>query len=88
MPQTLRIALVTLLWYGALSGLLIFVVAPWLHSGAGYPMQGNVTLAAYQKRATISAAIGYPLVCAALIFGAASRAKRSPLPMPRARRSL
>ena len=88
MPQTLRIALVTLLWYGTLSGLLIFVVAPWLHSGAGYPMQGNVTLPAYQKRATISAAIGYPLVCAVLIFGAASRAKHLPAPTPRERRTL
>ena len=73
MPQPLKIILFTALWYGAASELLIYVVAPWLHTGVGYVLHDGVTLPTYQKRAVISAAIGYPLLCAALIFLAAYR---------------
>ena len=75
MAQAIRIALVTLCWYGAVSALVIGVVAPWLHTGVGYPLQDQVTLPAYTRRATISALLGYPLLCAVLIFSAANRTK-------------
>lgn len=77
MPQPLKIVLVTALWYGAVSALLIYVVAPWLHTGVGYVLYDGVTLPAYQRRAVVSAAIGYPLLCAAFLFLAAYRRKNA-----------
>lgn len=77
MAQAIKIGLITALWYGALSTLLIYVVAPWLHTGVGYNLHDGVTLPMYQKRAIASAAIGYPLLCAVLIFGDAYRRKNA-----------
>jgi len=75
MPQPVKICLLTALWYGALSALLIFAVAPWLHSGAGYAFKDGVTLAHYQRNALVSAGIGYVLLCAVLIWSDANRRK-------------
>ncbi len=80
--HAIKISLITAVWYGALAALLIFVVAPWLHTGVGYAFQDGVTLPIYQKRALASAAIGYPLLCAALIFGSAQRRKNAAQPEP------
>ncbi|MBC8139874.1 MAG: hypothetical protein H7Y38_00375 [Armatimonadetes bacterium] len=73
MPPPLKISLLTAFWYGALSALLIFVVAPWLHAGAGYAFRDGVTLPIYQRNALVSAVIGYVLLCGVLIWGDASR---------------
>ena len=73
MPQPLKICLLTAAWYGAFSALLIFAVAPWLHSGAGYALQDGVTLPMYQRNALVSAAIGYVLLCGVLIWSDANR---------------
>ncbi len=78
MPQQLKIFLLTALWYGVLSALLIFVVAPWLHSGAGYAFKDGVTLPMYQRNALVSAAIGYVLLCGVLIWGRPKNATNTP----------
>lgn len=83
MPQAIKISLITALWYGGLSALLIYVVAPWLHTGVGYALQDGVTLPLYQKKALASAAIGYPLLCGVLIFAAANRRKNAAEPVSR-----
>ena len=77
MAHAIKISLITALWYGALSALLIYVIAPWLHTGVGYNLQDGVTLPMYQKKALTSAAIGYPLLCVVLIFGSAYRRKNA-----------
>lgn len=82
MAQIIKISLFTALWYGALSVLMIYFVAPWLHTGVGYNLQEGVTLPMYQKKALASAAIGYPLLCAVLIFGSAYRRKQARLNEP------
>ncbi|MBC7807132.1 MAG: hypothetical protein H7145_13395 [Akkermansiaceae bacterium] len=82
MAQALKIVLITALWYGGFAALLIFVVAPWLHTGVGYNLQDGVTLPIYQKKALTSAAIGYPLLCAVLIFGSAYRRRNAAQTVP------
>ena len=77
MAQALRTILVTAIWYGGLAALLIFVVAPWLHTSLGFPLQDNVTMPQYQRRALVCAAIGYPLICAVLIAASTSQRKKS-----------
>jgi hypothetical protein len=80
MAHVIKISLITALWYGALSALLIYVIAPWLHTGVGYNLQDGVTLPMYQKKALTSAAIGYPLLCVVLISEAriAVKTRRKP----------
>lgn len=81
MAQAIKICLLTALWYGALSALVIYGVAPRL-ADMGYGLRDNMTVPAYQRNALRSAAIGYPLLCVALVFGDAYRRKNAaPAPL-------
>lgn len=82
MLHAIKICLITALWYGALAALMIYVIAPWLHTGVGYNLQDGVTLPMYQKKALGSAALGYPLLCAVLIFNSLYRRKTTNPPEP------